>query len=60
LRKIFFDHFGNPSNKETFATRSFNVGISIDGRNYLSNNADVNVDLSLRQALIHLTNMDSA
>lgn len=44
LRKIFFDHFGNPSNKETFATRSFNVGISIDGRNYLSNNADVNVD----------------
>ena len=44
LRKIFFSHFGNPSNKENFATRSFNVGISIDGRNYLSNNADVNVD----------------
>ena len=44
LRKIFFDHFGNPSNKENFATRSFNVGISIDGRNYLSNNADVNID----------------
>lgn len=44
LKKIFFEHFGNPSNKENYATRSFNVGISIDGRNYLSNNADVNVD----------------
>ena len=44
LKTIFFNHFGNPSNKETFATRSFNVGINIDGRNYLSNNADVCVD----------------
>ena len=44
LRKIFFDHFGNPSNKVNFATRSFNVGINIDGRNYLSNNADINID----------------
>lgn len=44
LKKIFFDYFGNPSNKETFATRSFSVGINIDGRAYLSNNADVYVD----------------
>ena len=44
LRNIFFNHFGNPSNKTTFATRSFNVGVNIDGRNYLSNNADVSVD----------------
>ena len=44
LKTIFFNHFGNPSNKETFATRSFNVGINIDGRNYLSNNADVCID----------------
>ena len=44
LRKIFFSHFGNPSNKENFATRSFNVGINIDGRHFLSNNADVDVD----------------
>ena len=44
LKAIFFNHFGNPSNKENFATRSFNVGINIDGRNYLSNNADVNID----------------
>ncbi len=44
LRTIFFNHFGNPSNKESFATRSFSVGINIDGRNYLSNNADVCVD----------------
>ena len=28
LKNIFFSHFGNPSNKKTFATRSFNVGIS--------------------------------
>lgn len=44
LKTIFFNHFGNPSNKENFATRSFNVGINIDGRNYLSNNADICVD----------------
>lgn len=44
LRKIIFDYFGQPSNKVNFATRSFNVGVNIDGRNYLSNNADINVD----------------
>ena len=44
LKTIFFTHFGNPSNKKTFATRSFNVGINIDGRNYLSNNADICID----------------
>ena len=44
LRNIFFSHFGNPSNKKAFATRSFNVGINIDGRNYLSNNADICID----------------
>ena len=44
LKKIFFEHFGNPSNKENFATRSFSVGISIDGRNYLNNTPDVSVD----------------
>ena len=44
LKAIFFNHFGNPSNKENFATRSFNVGVNIDGRNYLSNNADVCID----------------
>lgn len=44
LKSIFFSHFGNPSNKKTFATRSFNVGINIDGRNYLSNNADICID----------------
>lgn len=43
LRDIFFKHF-NPSNKVNYATRSFNVGAAIDGRNYLSNNADVYVD----------------
>jgi hypothetical protein len=44
LRKIFFPFFGNPANKETYITRSFNVGASIEGRNYLSSNADIYVD----------------
>lgn len=44
LKDIFFNHFGTPSNKETFATRSFSVGVSIDGKTYLTNNADINVD----------------
>jgi hypothetical protein len=44
LRKIFFPYFGNPANKETYITRSFNVGSTIEGRNYLSSNADIYVD----------------
>lgn len=44
LKTIFFSYFGNPSNKEKFMTRDFNVGINIGGRTYLSNNADVFVD----------------
>ena len=44
LKDIFFRYLGNPANRINFATRSFNVGASIDGRNYLSNNADVYVD----------------
>lgn len=46
LYKIIYNHFGfSPStNKETFGTRSFNVGGNVDGRSCLSNNADVVVD----------------
>ncbi len=44
MKNIIFSIFGSPSNKKTFGTRSFNVGINIDSRNYLSNNADVVVD----------------
>ena len=44
LRDIFFKYLGNPANRVNYATRSFNVGASIDGRNYLSNNPDVSVD----------------
>ena len=36
LRKIFFAHFGNPSNKENFATRSLSVGAIIGNRDYPS------------------------
>ncbi|MCO6024885.1 BREX system P-loop protein BrxC [Prevotella cerevisiae] len=43
LKELFFRYFGGLSNKENFGTRSFKVGASVDGRNYLSNNADVNV-----------------
>lgn len=46
LYKIIYDHFGfsTSTSKETFATRSFNVGGNVDGRNILSNNPDVVVD----------------
>src|SRR5574344_148606 len=46
LYKIIYEHFGfTPStNKETYATRSFNVGGNVDGKNILSNNPDVVVD----------------
>lgn len=46
LYKIIYNHFGfSPStNKETFGTRSFNIGGNVDGRSCLSNNADVVVD----------------
>lgn len=46
LYKIIYDHFGfsASTNKENFATRSFNVGGNVDGKNILSNNPDVVVD----------------
>lgn len=44
LKEIFFKHLGAPAPRMNYGTRSFLVGASIDGRNYLSNNADVYVD----------------
>lgn len=46
LYKIIYNHFGfsSSTNKETYATRSFNIGGNVDGRSCLSNNADVIVD----------------
>ena len=46
LYKIIYEHFGfTPStNKESYATRSFNVGGNVDGKTILSNNPDVIVD----------------
>lgn len=46
LYKIIYNHFGfsASTNKETYATRSFNIGGNVDGRSCLSNNADVIVD----------------
>lgn len=46
LYKIISDHFSfsASTNKETFITRSFNIGGNVDGRNILSNNPDVVVD----------------
>lgn len=45
LYKIIYNHFGfsSSSNKETFGTRSFNVGGNVDGRSCLANNADIYV-----------------
>ncbi len=47
LRDIFFRHFGNPKNKETYMTRSFAVGATIKQRTFLSNSADVVVDFQM-------------
>lgn len=46
LYKIIYNHLGfsASSNKESFGTRSFNVGGNVDGRSCLSNNADIYVD----------------
>lgn len=44
---IFAKHFKNPSNKETFCTRSFSIGWSIYGRSFFANNADINVEFLL-------------
>ena len=46
LYRIIYNHFGftASSNKETYGTRSFNVGGNVDGRACLSNNADIYVD----------------
>lgn len=46
LYKIIYDHLGfsASANKETFVTRSFNIGGNVDGKNILSNNPDVVVD----------------
>ncbi|MCD8313154.1 MAG: BREX system P-loop protein BrxC, partial [Bacteroidales bacterium] len=43
LHKIISDYL-NMSNRETYATRSFTVGVNVDGRSYLYNNADIVVD----------------
>lgn len=42
--KMFTRHFKNPSNKETYCTRSFSIGWSIYGRSFFANNADINVE----------------
>lgn len=44
LRKIYFSHFDSPANSVNYASSSFKVGANIEGRSYLSNNADVYVD----------------
>lgn len=46
LYKIIYDYFSfsTSTSKEIFATRSFNVGGNVDGRNILSNNPDVVID----------------
>ena len=44
MRKIFFSHFDSPANTVNYATNNFKVGANIEGRSYLSNNADIYVD----------------
>lgn len=45
LKKIFFDYMGNPSNRETYCSNKFSIACFIMGRSYLSNNADIEMEL---------------
>lgn len=44
LKNIFFGYLSNPSNKVIYYDNTFTVGVSIMGRNYLTNNPDVAVE----------------
>ncbi len=50
LYKIIYEYLGL-SNKETYATRSFNIGCNVNDRHYLSSNADVVVDFLTSSAV---------
>ena len=45
LKEIFCKYITALHNREQFVTRSFSVGFAVKGRSYLSNNADVVVEL---------------
>lgn len=45
LKKIFFDYMGNPANRETYCSNKFSIACFIMGRSYLSNNADIEMEL---------------
>lgn len=45
LKKIFFEYMGNPSNRETYCSNKFSIACLIMGRNFLSNNADIEIEL---------------
>lgn len=47
--EIFRKHFKctTSSNKEAYCSRNFSIGWSIYGRNFLANNADINVEFTL-------------
>ncbi len=49
LEEIFRKHFklSTSSNKESYCSRSFSVGWQIYGRNFLANNADINVEFAI-------------
>lgn len=49
LEEIFRKHFKltSSSNKETYCSRSFSIGWQIYGRNFLANNADINVEFAI-------------
>lgn len=46
LYNIIYKYFGfGPSTaKENYATRSFGIGVNVDGKHYLANNPDVEID----------------
>ena len=44
LKNIFFGYLANPSNKVIYCDNAFTLGVSIMGRNYLTNNPDIAVE----------------
>ncbi len=45
LKTIFFDYMGNPSNRGVYCSNKFSIGCFIMGRSFLSNNADIEIEM---------------
>lgn len=50
LKRIFFSYMGAPANRESFGTSKFSVSGFVMGRNFLSNNADIEMELVMEDS----------